>query len=215
MTETEKKKEETKEKETKKTETPKEEKKAEEKIELQKEETEKKDDKKELVKEKITEKESDEEKDDAPTKKKKKKAKRSKKYGMLVKSKKKEAVARAVIKTGTGKITINKRSIEFIEPRFVKELILEPVKVAGDLLKETDIKITVNGGGFMGQAMTARSVIAKAIVEYTNDKKLKEKMIKYDRLLMVDDHRRVEPKKPLGKKARKKKQSSKRWMKKW
>jgi ribosomal protein S9 len=33
--------------------------------------------------------------------------------------------------------------------------------------------------------------------------------------LMVDDHRRVEPKKPLGKKARKKKQSSKRWMKKW
>ena len=54
-----------------------------------------------------------------------------------------------------------------------------------------------------------------AIVEYTNDKKLKEKFIKYDRLLMVDDHRRVEPKKPLGKKARKKKQSSKRWMKKW
>ncbi|MFH1664380.1 MAG: 30S ribosomal protein S9 [archaeon] len=129
---------------------------------------------------------------------------------MLVKAKKKEAVARAVIKTGKGKITINKRSIEFIEPEYVKQLIMEPIILAEDALKETDIKINVNGGGFMGQAVAVRSVIAKAIVEYTNDKKLKEKMLKYDRLLIVDDHRRVEPKKPLGKKARKKKQSSKR-----
>ena len=145
------------------------------------------------------------------TKKKgKKKVKRSKKYGMLVKSKKKRAIARAVVKTGSGKITINKRSIEFIEPEYVKELILEPIKLAEDALKEVDIKIIVKGGGFMGQAVAARSAIAKAIVEYTNDKKLKEQMIKYDRLLIVDDHRRVEPKKPLGKKARKKRQSSKR-----
>ena len=52
--------------------------------------------------------------------------------------------------------------------------------------------------------------IAKAIVEHTKDKKLKEKFMKYDRQLLVDDSRRTEPKKPLGKKARKKKQSSKR-----
>ncbi|MBU2476408.1 30S ribosomal protein S9 [Candidatus Micrarchaeota archaeon] len=129
---------------------------------------------------------------------------------MLVKSKKKEAIARAVIKTGKGRITVNKKNIEFLEPEYAKELIFEPVKLAGDTIKETDIKIIVKGGGFMGQAVAARSVIAKAIVEYTNDKKLKEKFIKYDRLLMVDDHRRVEPKKPLGTKARKKKQSSKR-----
>ncbi len=167
----------------------------------------------ESAKETKTEKKESTEEEKAETeskKKKKKKAKRSKKYGMMVKSKKKAAVARAVIKTGKGRITLNKRKLEFIEPKYVKDMIFEPIKLAGDLLKETDIKINVRGGGFMGQAVTARSVIAKAIVEYTNDKKLKEMFIKYDRLLMVDDHRRVEPKKPLGTKARKKKQSSKR-----
>ncbi len=175
--------------------------------------TEKKDEeKKESPKETITEekKEINEEKEESTKKSKRKKAKKSKKYGILVKSKKKESIARAVIKTGKGKITVNKKNLEFIEPRYVRELIFEPIKLAGDALKEVDIKINVNGGGFMGQAVTIRSVIAKAIVEYTNDKKLKEKFLKYDRLLLVDDHRRVEPKKPLGKKARKKWQSSKR-----
>jgi small subunit ribosomal protein S9 len=159
---------------------------------------------------KKTEKEIEKEAVKEKHKKKKRKAKRSKKYGINVKSKKKEAVARAVIKTGKGRITLNKRNIEFIEPEYVREMIFEPIKLAGDAIKEVDIKINTKGGGFMGQAVTARSAIAKAIVEYTNDKKLKEKFIKYDRLLMVDDHRRVEPKKPLGKKARKKRQSSKR-----
>jgi small subunit ribosomal protein S9 len=223
MTETEKKEEKIPAKEEKKTE----EKKTETKKEYKKESTEEKQENKkvreeknkETTKEKKTEEEpkenkteetEEEETEIVSKKSKKKKTKRSKKYGMLVKSKKKEAIARAVIKIGKGRITVNKRNIEFIEPEYVKELIFEPVKLAGDAIKETDIKIIVKGGGFMSQAVAARSVIAKAIVEYTNDKKLKEKFIKYDRLLMVDDHRRVEPKKPLGTKARKKKQSSKR-----
>ena len=191
------------------------EKKTETKKELPKEEkkeekTEKVLEKKEEIKKEFEEIKENEEEKTETGKRKKKKAKRSKKYGMMVKSKKKRAVGRAVIKTGTGKITLNKRKLEFIEPHYVKEMIFEPIKLAGDALKETDIKINVKGGGFMGQAVTARSAIAKAIVEYTNDKKLKEQFIKYDRLLIVDDHRRVEPKKPLGTKARKKKQSSKR-----
>jgi len=182
--------------------------------EIKKEEKEvPKQEKKEEVKkafEEIKEQGETEDEKDITKKGKKKKVKRSKKYGMLVKSKKKEAIARAVIKTGKGRITLNKKNIEFIEPEYVREMIYEPIKLAPEIIKEIDIKIITNGGGFMGQAVAARSAIAKAIVEYTNDKKLKEKFIKYDRLLMVDDHRRVEPKKPLGKKARKKKQSSKR-----
>ncbi len=55
-----------------------------------------------------------------------------------------------------------------------------------------------------------RAAIAKALVEYTQNDKLKNAYIKYDRMLLVDDTRRVEPKKPLGTKARKKKQKSKR-----
>lgn len=143
-------------------------------------------------------------------KKKKKKVKKSKKYGIHVKAKKKEAVARATIKTGKGKIRINKRSIELIQPRHLNEFIMEPLKMTGERLKEVDISVITNGGGFMGQAVAARSAIAKSIIEYFNDEKLKNKMIKYDKMLLVDDARRTEPKKPLGKKARRKKQKSKR-----
>ncbi len=177
------------------------------KTEKNKETETKPEEKEKTEKQKETKKEPQENKE---TKRKKKKTKKSKKYGIMVKAKKKNAVARAVIKTGKGKITINQKNPKIIEPEYLKEMIFEPIKLAGDAIKETDIKVNVIGGGFMGQAIAARGAIGKAIIEYTNDKKLKEKFINYDRLLLVDDHRRVEPKKPLGKKARKKKQSSKR-----
>jgi small subunit ribosomal protein S9 len=142
--------------------------------------------------------------------KKKKKMKKSKKYGIKTKAKKKMAVARATIKRGKGKILVNKRPIEFIEPRYVNEMVREPIDLAGDLAREVDISVNVKGGGFMSQAMSARAAIAKALVEYSNDEKLRKNYLNYDRMLLVDDPRRVESKKPLGKKARRKKQSSKR-----
>ena len=141
----------------------------------------------------------------------KRKRRKIKKRGVIdTKAKKKEAVARAVVKKGTGRIKINKRDISLVTPYYVNELISEPITLAGDVMNDMDISINVKGGGFMGQAVATRSAIAKAIVEHTKDKKLKEKFMKYDRQLLVDDSRRTEPKKPLGKKARKKKQSSKR-----
>ncbi|MFH1544510.1 MAG: 30S ribosomal protein S9 [archaeon] len=160
---------------------------------------------------KIDEKEKTEEAEETgKIKKKKKKVKKSKKYGIHVKAKKKEAVARATIKTGNGKIRINKRSIELIQPKYLNEFIREPLIMTGERMKEVNISVSTNGGGFMGQAVAARSAIAKSIIEYFNDEKLKQKMIKYDKMLLIDDPRRTEPKKPLGKKARKKKQKSKR-----
>ena len=62
----------------------------------------------------------------------------------------------------------------------------------------------------MGQAVAARSAIAKALFEFKPSEKLRQSFLAYDRLLLVDDPRRVETKKPLGTKARKKKQKSKR-----
>ena len=79
-----------------------------------------------------------------------------------------------------------------------------------DVAKEVDIEINVKGGGVMGQASAARSAIAKSLVLYSKDVKAKQALVAYDRLLLVDDVRRVESKKPLGTKARKKKQKSKR-----
>jgi len=134
----------------------------------------------------------------------------TRKKGITSKAKKKEARARAVIRKGTGKVTINKTNIETIEPRYVRQFIQEPLNLAGDLAKQVEIKVTVSGGGFMGQAGSARGAIAKALIRFNKSKDLKQKMLDYDRMLLVDDSRRKEAKKPLGRGARAKKQSSKR-----
>jgi small subunit ribosomal protein S9 len=139
------------------------------------------------------------------------KSKKKKQTAIVVKAKKKRAVARAVIRPGRGTIRINKRNIEIVQPKYAKMLLEEPLMIAGeDVWKSYDIEINVQGGGFMGQIVSARAAIAKALCAATKDKKLKEAFIKYDRMLLVDDPRRVEPKKPLGPKARRKKQKSKR-----
>ncbi|RLG70641.1 MAG: 30S ribosomal protein S9 [Candidatus Iainarchaeum archaeon] len=141
-----------------------------------------------------------------------KKAKRRKKKKIVfTKAKKKRAVARAVIKEGRGRITINKLNIDVLQPKYLVDFIKEPLMfLPQEKLGVVDMNVNVKGGGFMGQAVAARAAIAKGLVEYFGDKKLKDAYLKYDRLLLVDDVRRVEPKKPLGTKARKKKQKSKR-----
>ena len=137
--------------------------------------------------------------------------KKKKKKGITSKAKKKDAVANAVIKKGKGTVRINKRLIDSISPNYVQEFIKEPLELAETVAGEVDIEVTVKGGGFMGQSVASRAAIAKAILEFKRgDEKIKKKFLAYDRMLLVDDARRVEPKKQLGPKARKKKQASKR-----
>jgi len=133
----------------------------------------------------------------------------AKRAGLIVKSKKKTAVARAVIKKGSGVIKVNNVNLNAYFRGYMKELVMEPIRLAGEAAKEFDIDINVQGSGFMSQASAIRSCIAKAIVK-AKGKKFKELFTAYDRMLLVDDVRRVESKKPLGRKARKKKQHSKR-----
>ncbi len=133
----------------------------------------------------------------------------TKRAGMQVKAKKKTAIARASIKKGTGKVKINHMNLEIYAEGHVKEMIKEPLKIAEDIAKEFDIQITVRGSGRMSQAFAIRSAIAKAIVR-AKGKKYKDLFLMYDRALLVDDVRKVETKKPLGTKARAKKQKSKR-----
>ncbi len=132
-----------------------------------------------------------------------------KRAGMIVKAKKKTAVARAVVRKGTGKIKINKINVNAYAEGHVKELILEPIRLAGDAINDIDINININGSGLMSRAIAIRSCIAKAIVR-AKGKKYKDIFLMYDRAMLVDDVRKVETKKPLGRKARKKKQKSKR-----
>ncbi|MGA1793948.1 MAG: 30S ribosomal protein S9, partial [Thermoplasmatota archaeon] len=73
---------------------------------------------------------------------------------------------------------------------------------------KVDISVNVQGGGFMGQADSVRTAIARGLVEYFGDEELKDRYLKYDRALLVNDPRRHLPKTPLGRGARKKRQKS-------
>jgi len=122
--------------------------------------------------------------------------------------KRKTAVARATIQKGEGLIRINKKPVEIYEPEIARWKILEPIKLAEDRISKVNINVDVKGGGFMSQANAVRTAIAKGLVEYTADPNLKLAFLDYDRSLLVSDSRRKEPKKPLGRGARKKRQKS-------
>jgi len=124
-----------------------------------------------------------------------------KKTGIIARGKRKEAVARASIKKGTGKIRINGALLETVNSPFVRQVIAESLHFYPEA-SQADIDVIVNGGGVMGQAQACRTAIAKAIVEYSKDEELRAKMLEFDRSLLVEDPRRVEPKKFKGPKAR-------------
>ncbi|MBI4044711.1 MAG: 30S ribosomal protein S9 [Candidatus Diapherotrites archaeon] len=133
-----------------------------------------------------------------------------KRKGITAKAKKKMAVARAVVHHGKGIVRINKLNLKAVQPQEIQEFISEPLEIAKDIAKEVNIDVTAKGGGMMGQAVASRTAIAKALLEFKPNEKLRAAFLAYDRMLLVDDPRRVETKKPLGTKARKKKQKSKR-----
>lgn len=116
--------------------------------------------------------------------------------------KRKRSIARATIKSGKGNVRINKLSVGALTNEYERELLLEPLRIAGDVSKTIDVNVYVIGGGRMGQVQAARNAISKALVEYTNDDGLKKKLLETDHSLLIEDARKVEPKKYLGRKAR-------------
>jgi len=122
--------------------------------------------------------------------------------------KRKTSVARASVKKGKGLVRINKKPVELYEPEIARWKILEAVNIAGSHTNKVNIDVSVSGGGFMSQASAVRTAIAKGLVEYTGDPSLKLAFLDHDRSLLVSDSRRKEPKKPLGRGARKKRQKS-------
>ncbi|KZX11232.1 30S ribosomal protein S9 [Methanobrevibacter curvatus] len=122
--------------------------------------------------------------------------------------KRKTAIARGTVRKGKGRVRINKVPIELYSPELARLKLQEPLAIAGDIVDDLDINVKVIGGGVMGQAEAARMVIAKGLVQWTNDVDLKEKYIQYDRTMLVGDPRRSEPKKYGGPGARARKQKS-------
>jgi len=128
---------------------------------------------------------------------------------IVVSAKRKTAIARAYIREGKGRIKINSMPLEFYEPLLARIRIMEPLILAGEeYVSKVDIDVKVKGGGFMGQADAARTAIAKALVAYFDDEKLKNLFISYDPWLLKSDIRRKEQRKSPTSKARKHYQTS-------
>jgi len=122
--------------------------------------------------------------------------------------KRKTAVARATVQKGKGLVRINKMPVELYEPEIARWKVMEPIKIAGEHMAKLNVDVSVSGGGFMSQASAVRTAIAKGVLEFTGDPSLKIAFLDHDRSLLVSDSRRKEPKKPLGRGARSKRQKS-------
>ncbi|MEM4311989.1 MAG: 30S ribosomal protein S9 [Nitrososphaerales archaeon] len=121
----------------------------------------------------------------------------------------KTARATAIIMEGNGRVRVNQIPIELIQPEIARERMMLPLELAGDSIRNKfDINVSVKGGGFMGQAEAVAMAIAKALVGTVKSKELKERIINYDRHLLVGDARRKESKKFGGPGARRRRQKS-------
>ena len=114
---------------------------------------------------------------------------------VLRSGKRRTAIARAIIKEGTGRVLINGKPIEIIEPEIVRMKLMEPFYFIEDKTRlSVDIKVKVKGGGYMGQADAARTAIARSLLAWTDSEELRIKYTEYDRHMIVGDPRRREPK---------------------
>ena len=131
------------------------------------------------------------------------------KENIIVSSKRKTAIGKAVIKKGSGVVRINKKEIGLFT-RLQQLELREPLLIAEKLLGKPnyDIDVNVKGGGLSSQIEAARLAIARAIVAFTKNEELKRAYIVYDRNMIVADTRRKEAYKPGDSKARSKRQTS-------
>lgn len=78
--------------------------------------------------------------------------------------KRKNSVAKVWLMPGTGKIVVNNRDLDEYFDIPVKRDVLTSPLVLTDKSDAFDIKITVMGGGFTGQAGAIRQGVSKALV---------------------------------------------------
>ncbi|HJJ48496.1 MAG TPA: 30S ribosomal protein S9 [Methanocorpusculum sp.] len=110
--------------------------------------------------------------------------------------KRKTAIARATFKEGKGRVRINSVPLEVYSNEIIRMKISEAIALAPGAIDNADIEISVQGGGVMGQAEAIRTAIGRGILSWTNDPKIKEVYLSYDRTLLINDSRQKEMKKP-------------------
>jgi small subunit ribosomal protein S9 len=124
----------------------------------------------------------------------------------LATGKRKRSIARVIVLPGSGKIEINKRSVEEFFPRPLHQTMArQPLTITG-YENNVDVRVRVHGGGISGQAGAVRHGIARALTEV--DPELRGELKR--RGFLTRDARVKERRKAGLKKARKRPQFSKR-----
>ncbi len=78
----------------------------------------------------------------------------------------KTAIARTRLYTGSGMIEINGRSMEQYFPRKTLQMIVRQPLALTKTAEQFDIKVNVCGGGLAGQAEAVRLGIARALLQF-------------------------------------------------
>lgn len=77
----------------------------------------------------------------------------------------KQSIARVRLYPGSGNITINKRGLdEYFNFETLRVIVREPLTLT-DNADKYDVVVTVNGGGFTGQAGAVRHGISRALLK--------------------------------------------------
>ena len=118
----------------------------------------------------------------------------------------KEAVARARLRPGTGTHTINGRAFDAYFTTAVQRMVVVEALRVTDAEETYDVDATIHGGGVSGQAGALRMAIARALVDV--DPETRPTLKKAG--LLTRDPRKKESKKYGLVKARKAKQYTKR-----
>jgi small subunit ribosomal protein S9 len=118
----------------------------------------------------------------------------------------KEAIARVRLIPGSGKWTINGRTLEDYFPNKVHQQIVHEPLVTLDVVDAYDVLVRVQGGGVSGQAGAVRLGIARSLLQTDDEARPPLKKAGY----LTRDSRAKERKKYGLKKARKAPQYSKR-----
>ena len=77
----------------------------------------------------------------------------------------KSSIARVYLTPGKGNITINKRDIDDYFGLETLKVILRQPLTATETVEKYDVKVTVKGGGYTGQAGAIRHGIARALLQ--------------------------------------------------
>ena len=118
----------------------------------------------------------------------------------------KSSKARVFLRPGSGKIVINKRSLEEYFGRETSRMVVRQPLVLTENTEKFDLYITVSGGGISGQSGAIRHGITRALMQF--DESLRSPLRKAG--FVTRDARKVERKKVGLHKARRRPQFSKR-----